>query len=234
LRARLLSQPPAPTGTLDELSASTAREASRTQREVARLSALAGVQVPANEILFFPRLPVRVDTVTARRGSSVSGSVMRVTGSRLTINSSLSVSDAKLVRRGDPVVIEEQDLGVKARGTVAQVANTPGTNRVDPNRFFFSVRPHTDLPSLVGASVKLTISVNSTQGSVLAVPVSAVSVGGDGNSRVQVRRRGRTELVTVVPGLAAAGLVEVRPANGERLAPGDLVIVGSNGGGNGP
>ena len=81
--------------------------------------------------------------------------------------------------------------------------------------------------ALVGASVKLTIAVKSTKGLVLAVPANALSVGGDGDSRVQVRRGGRTTLVKVVPGLAAQGLVEVRPAGSAALAPGDLVIVGS-------
>jgi hypothetical protein len=75
--------------------------------------------------------------------------------------------------------------------------------------------------------VKLTIAVKSTKGAVLAVPASALSVGGDGESRVQVRRAGATRLVKVVPGLAAGGLVEVSPASGERLSVGDLVVVGS-------
>jgi hypothetical protein len=79
--------------------------------------------------------------------------------------------------------------------------------------------------------VKLTVAVKSTRGAVLAVPSSALSVGGDGSSRVEVRRGGRTERVIVVPGLAADGLVEVRPAAGERLEPGDQVIVGATRGG---
>jgi hypothetical protein len=125
------------------------------------------------------------------------------------------------------VTIEDQDLGIKARGRVSQVADTPGTNRVDASRFYFAVTPDARVRALVGASVKLTIAVKSTKGEVLAVPASALSVGGDGNSRLQVRRGTGTRLVKVVPGLAAEGLVEVRPAGGERLAPGDLVIVGS-------
>jgi hypothetical protein len=132
------------------------------------------------------------------------------------------------VRVGDPVTIEEQDLGVTAHGTVSQVAATPGTNRVDPSRFYMAVLPDGGFPQLVGTSVKLTISVKSTQGSVLAVPPSALSVGGDGNSRVQVRRNGQTLLVKVVPGLAAENLVEVRPASTERLRAGDLVVVGAS------
>jgi hypothetical protein len=209
------------------IASAAANEARRTQAEVARLSAEARIQVPANEILFFSTLPLRVDAVKAKRGSAVSGSVMSVTSSRLVVDSSLSVSDAKLVRPGDPVVIEDQDLGIKAGGRVSVVAETPGTNRVDPSRFYLAVAPGAGVKALVGASVKLTIAVKSTKGLVLAVPANALSVGGDGDSRVQVRRGGRTTLVKVVPGLAAQGLVEIRPARTAALAPGDLVIVGS-------
>ncbi len=214
-------------GTLRAISDSARREARRTQAVVDHLSRQAGVQVPANELLFFRSLPVRVDTVKAKRGSAVTGPVMKVTNSRLAVDSSLDVSDAKLVRAGDPVAIEEQDLGVRARGRVSQVADAPGTNRVDPSRFYFAVVPEVGFPQLVGTSVKLTISVKSTKGKVLAVPPSALSIGGDGNSRLQVLRGGRTVTVTVVPGLAAEGLVEVKPERGQELRAGDLVIVGS-------
>ena len=225
--ARIAARTTKSTATLRAIVRSDASEARRTAREVRRLSAESSVQVPANEILFFGSLPLRVDSVTAKRGSAITGPVMRVTNSRLAIDSSLEVSDAKLVHVGDPVTIEEQDLGVTAHGVVSQVADAPGTNRVDPSRFYMAVIPDAGLPSLVGTSVKLTISVKSTQGSVLAVPPSALSVGGDGNSRVQVRRNGQSQVVNVVPGLAAENLVEVRPAGSARLSVGDLVVVGA-------
>jgi hypothetical protein len=225
-RVRILSGP-ADTAAMHAIATAAADEERRTRAEVARLSAEARIQVPANEVLFFPTLPLRVDAVKAKRGSAVSGSVMSVTSSRLVVDSSLSVSDARLVRPGDPVVIEDQDLGIKAGGRVGLVAQTPGTNRVDPSRFYLAVTPGTGVRALVGASVKLTIAVKSTKGLVLAVPANALSVGGDGDSRVQVRRGPRTTLIKVVPGLAAQGLVEIRPAGRAALAPGDLVIVGS-------
>jgi putative peptidoglycan binding protein len=225
-RVQILSRP-TDTRALRAIAAASADEAHRTQAEVQRLATQSKVQVPANEILFFGSLPLRVDAVKARRGGAVSGSVMSVTTSNLVVDSSLSVSDAKLVLVGAPVVIEDQDLGLKARGTVSQKSDTPGTNKVDPSRFYFAVAPATSVRALVGASVKLTIAVKSTKGAVLAVPASALSVGGDGDSRVQVRRAGRTQVVKVFPGLAAGGLVEVRPAGNARLAAGDLVIVGS-------
>jgi hypothetical protein len=77
--------------------------------------------------------------------------------------------------------------------------------------------------------VKLTISVKSSKGAVMAVPVSSLSVAGDGNTRVRVHRAGQTQPINVVPGLAAGGLVEVRPERTELLRPGDLVVVGSRG-----
>jgi peptidoglycan hydrolase-like protein with peptidoglycan-binding domain len=217
------------TGTLEAIADAAGREARRTRAVVARLSTEAGIRVPADEVIFLPDLPVRVDEVKSKRGDSLAGPVMTVTSSRVVVNSSLGVSDAKLVHVGDRVTIEEQELGIRAKGRVAELDRTPGTRKVDPNRFYFSVVPTSPVPALVGASVRLTIAVKSTRGAVLAVPVSALSVGGDGSSRVQVRSGGRTELLEVVPGLAAEGYVEVQPAGEERLHTGELVVVGARG-----
>jgi hypothetical protein len=208
---------------------SASQEAHDTAADVSRLARKMGIQVPANEVLFFPTLPLRVDSVRARRGDTVNGRVMTVSNSRLAIDSSLSLNDAKLVHTGDEVKIEEPDLGIKATGVVSQVADRPGTHKVDPGRVYLEVVPQTAPGQLVGASVKLTIAVKSTEQAVLAVPITALSVGADGESRLQVQRPGgHTEYVTVAPGLAAKGLVEVRPLDG-KLAPGDLVIVGERG-----
>ena len=213
------------------LSESAAREAQETEAEAARLAGTIGIQVPANEVLFFPTLPLRVDSVRVRRGDTAAGNVMTVSNSRLAIDSSLSLNDAKLVRPGARVTIEEPDLGVRATGAVTQVADRPGTHKVDPARVYLEVAPGTAPAQLVGASVKLTIAVKSTQEAVLTVPVNALSVGADGSTRVQREGAGgRTEYVEVEPGLAAHGLVEVRPVS-DRLAADDLVIVGASGAG---
>ena len=74
-----------------------------------------------------------------------------------------------------------------------------------------------------------TISVKTTEGEVLAVPVAALSMASDGTTRVQVKSpQGPPRYVTVEPGLAAKGLVAVSPLQGQ-LGPGDLVVVGANG-----
>jgi len=203
-----------------------AKEARSTQQDVSRLARKIGVTVPADEVLFFNTLPLRIDSVRVRRGDVVNGRVMTVSNSRLAIDSSLSITDAKLVRRGAPVEIEEPDLGIKTTGVVTQVADAPGTHKVEQGRVYLAITPKSAPAQLVGASVKLTIAVKSTQQAVLTVPITALTVGADGNSRVQVQRSGGgSEYVTVEPGLAAQGLVEVRPVKGA-LAPGNLVIVG--------
>ena len=225
-RVRVMERP-ASTRTLRTIAGAAVQEEQRTRADVQRLAAKSGVQVPADEVLFFTSLPLRVDTVKAKRGSTVSGAVMSVTNSRLAIDSSLTASDARLVHAGDRVTVEDQDLGIKLRGRVGRVADTPGTNGVDPSRFYLEVVPEVGSATLVGASVKLTIAVKSTSGRVLVVPVSALSLGDDGNARVQVRSQARTRLVRVVPGLSASGLAEVRPMAKGELRPGDLVIVGS-------
>ena len=189
------------------------------------LSDRTGIQVPADEVLFFPDLPRRVDDVKVKRGDPVTAELMTVSGLALSIDTSLSSNDAKLVNVGAKVAIEEPDLGIKATGSVTVRSEQPGTNAVDPQKFYVEVTPDSAPDSLVGASVKLTIPVKSTAGDVLAVPLSALAVGASGASRVEVVAGATTRFVDVVPGLVAQGLVEVTaPAGG--LAEGDNVVVG--------
>ena len=188
-----------------------------------------GLQIPAGEILFFPVLPVRVDEAKLAVGEEATGAVMTVTSSRLVVESALSASDAKLVKEGGAVAIRATESGVEATGTVTQIATSPGTYGVDPQRYYLEVTPTGLDLSLNGASVVQTISVQTTEGEVLAVPVAALSMASDGTTRVQVQAaKGPPHYVRVEPGLAAKGLVAVNPVDGE-LGVGDLVVVGANG-----
>lgn len=187
----------------------------------------AGGQVPADELLFFPSLPLRVDDAKVRPGETPSGPVMTVTSPELTVAAALSGDDVKLVREGAAVAIDDPDQGVRATGTVGEVATTPGTRGVDPQRFFVEVIPRDAPESLIGASVVLTIAVSSTEADVLAVPVAALSASADGTTRLEVQLPDlTTRSVTVTPGLVARGLAAVTPVDGA-LAPGDLVVVGA-------
>jgi hypothetical protein len=207
-------------------------ELRRVQGEYSSLAARSGIQVPADEILFFAQTPVRVDAVAAHNGTQLNGALMTVSNTRLAIDSSLSPQEKDLVHRGDRVRIEEQDLRIEIGGRVAQVADKPGTHAdFDPGRTYFEVTPFNAPAALVGASVKLSIAVQSTHGEVLAVPVNALSVGADGRERVQVDRgSGAPVLVYVRTGLRAQGFVEVAPRIAGELKEGDRVVIGSGDG----
>jgi hypothetical protein len=161
----------------------------------------------------------------ARIGDPAKGTVLSVTDYQLAIDSSLTLEAAPLVKPGMPVAISEEALGVKAKGVVARVANTPGTNGVDGFHIYFEVRVTETSARLEGFSVRLTIPVKSTRGAVTVVPISALSLAADGKSRVQVENKGALEYVVVEPGLSADGYVEVTPV-GRSFAPGQLVVVG--------
>lgn len=184
-----------------------------------------GVQVPADEIVFIPTLPVRVEEVTTLVGHEARGPIMSVTDNQLVIDSALPLDAALLVKPGMPVAIDEQALGIKATGAVTRVADTPGTHGVDGYHIYFEVRVDKTPTALAGFSLRLTIPIESTKGSVIVVPLSAVSLAADGTSRVQVQRDGALEYIAVKPGLSADGFVEVEPVEGT-LAAGQLVVVG--------
>lgn len=184
-----------------------------------------GVQVPVDEIVFFPTVPVRVKQVNGAVGDPVSGPVLTVTNNQLVIDASLRLDEAPLVKPGMAVTIDERDLGIEATGVVGMVADTPGTFGVDGFHVYAEILVNETPLSLEGVSLRLTIPIESTGGGVIAVPVSALSLAADGSSRVQVENRGALEFVRVEPGLAAGGFVEVTPVEGT-LAPGQLVVVG--------
>lgn len=184
-----------------------------------------GVQIPADEIVFLPSLPVRVQEISAAVGAPATGTVMSVTDFRLAVDSGLPLDTAQLVKPGMKVSIDEPALGIKATGVVAMVAASPGTRGVDGFHFYFETRVDDTPVPLDRVSVRLTIPVKSTQGEVTAVPVSALSLSVDGVSRVQIDNNGVLEYVTVKPGLSAGGFVEITAVEG-KLVPGQLVVVG--------
>jgi peptidoglycan hydrolase-like protein with peptidoglycan-binding domain len=209
-----------------ELDARLAADrAARLAADLALAKSRIGIQVPADEIVFLPTMPVRVQEVTALVGNVASGPVLSVTDNQLAVDSGLPLDAASLVKAGMSVAIDEQALGIEATGKVAWVAETPGTNGVDGYHIYFEVRVDPTPTPLQGVSLRLTIPIQSTDGAVTVVPISALSLSADGASRVQVQREGALEYLAVKPGLSADGFAEVASIGGT-LEPGQLVVVG--------
>ena len=185
-----------------------------------------GVWIPAGELIFLERLPVRVDLLTAERGSSVTGPFMTVSGSELAIRGSVADSDVALVREGGEAFIEDSLLADPLRGEIRLVADRPGTNNVAGSRYYIEIVADGIPDELVGSNVKVVIPVGGTAGEVLAVPAAALSSTADGSAQVEVHQPdGTTRFVRVEPGLSAEGLVEITPLDGE-IVEGDLVAIG--------
>ncbi len=219
-RAELL----APKDTSAERSAlSDARQRlsdARSALSAARLAA--GVPLPASEVFFVKTLPRRVDDVKVSRGSLVSGPVMSVSGANLVVTIQVDAETKQLLRTGMPASFDLGD-GDQIAASVKRI--TRNQDKYDVVLAPKRLTPR-QLELIRNANVKVTIPVRSTRGKVLAVPVSALSAGSGGESRVEVvRGDGKVDLVTVQVGLSADGYAEIRPTGG-RLVAGDQVVVG--------
>jgi len=200
----------------------------KAQEELAKVQAQVGTPVPSGEFMFFKAFPIRVDVVNTKRGGLASGELMTVSGSRLAVDSSVSVEEAELLKEGDPVTIELSRIDVEVGGTISKIADRPGTNNVAAHEVYIEILPDEIRSELNNANVKITIPVaaRSTEGDVLAVPVSALSATAGGDTIVTVEAADKTvRTVKVKPGLTASGLVEVTPTEGE-LSEGERVVVG--------
>lgn len=193
---------------------------------VAGSRAVGGVQLPADEVIYLLSTGLRVSEVVAVVGTAPVGPLLRVTNSDVVIKGALTLDEAKLVKADMEVIIDEPTLGIEATGTVGRVADRPGTDGADGFHVSVEIIVADPPPTLVGASVRLTVPVTSTSRAVLAVPLSAVSLAPDGTSRVQRSVNGAVEFVPVEPGVAGEGYVEITATGEAVLAEGDLVVIG--------
>jgi multidrug efflux pump subunit AcrA (membrane-fusion protein) len=200
--------------------------------------------LPASEVVFVPTLPRRVDDVTAKRGGTVTGEFMNVSGATIQISGSATRADAELLTVGaaGTVTLEGQELPV----TVAAITDAadkaadpdapkgeeekkPAAPKGDRRAVIFSLGSLTpeQVAALQNANVRVRVPVSSTQGEVLAVPLAALTAGPGGESRVELAGADgkASSLVTVTTGLAADGYVEISSAESP-LEAGDLVVVG--------
>ncbi|MEV8097680.1 peptidoglycan-binding protein [Kitasatospora sp. NPDC085879] len=216
----------------------------KLRSRAAGVKAASGPMVPADEIVYLPGFPARVDSVTGKVGSVVSGKVLTLSAGALVVTGRLTAADRGLVRPGQRVEILSEVTGLKASATVAAVADTAdvpqagggtqpqGQGQAEqalggPAGYRLTVQPDAPLdPRLAGQDVRLTIVAASSAGPVLVVPVSAISAAADGRTVVTVYENGQRRRVEVTPGTVGGGSAEVRPIIDGAVKEGDHVIVG--------
>lgn len=220
------------------------------QANLQALQLVTGPRISPGEIVFVPVLPSTLTEVYVGLGAAVQGPIGTLATSSTLITGRVSRVDASLVAVGAAVSIDIRGSGVTTTGSVVSVGAPPAQPSGDTNEGGFSpsspgpdqsgrlvVTITPDDPDTVSQYVfwdaRIVVSIASTDGEVLVVPVAALTVGPDQTSQVEVERTPATddepaitEVVTVEVGLTANGLAEVRPAAGSDLAEGDRVVVG--------
>ncbi len=212
---------------------------------LATLEAEVGTVLPAGEVVFLPNLPITFTSVNASVGAAPPGdAIAEVSSTDTEITGSVSKADASLLVVGSPANIQVPDLGVEVGGTLKEIrkpkqaddGGNGGGGGSTSDRLEVVVVADDSSQLMPGFSVRIGVTVSSTAGEVLAVPVAAVFVGADGTSKVEVERSAAlgsraavTELVEVEVGLSAQGYIEITP-NGADLVEGDRVVVGSDSG----
>ena len=230
-RARLvaLSTPGVGGATLLQAVKVAEAEVNRLTAELAKVSKGVGIQIPANELVFFPKLPLRIDDTKVKRGDPASAEVMTVSGTRLAVDSALLTTEARLTKLDAAVSIESPEFAYESAGHVSFIADKPGLRNTDAQHIAIELTPDDAPLQLVGASVRITIPTKTTNGAALVVPISALSVRADGSTQLQVQSSsGTVSTVIVTPGLSAQGFVEVVPLEGT-LVEGARVVIGTKG-----
>jgi hypothetical protein len=227
--------------------------------ELARLEAETGIVVPANEVVFFNALPLRIDESKLAAGDALSGVFMTVSTQRVAVDSSVDPADASGLQVGQDAEIEASDLQITLNAKITEIASSTGTKGAAAGRIYVELTPAEEEPAqpepsasdpaaangqpqfenrkprltdLNGLPVKVTIPVSSTSGKVLAVPTAAVSAAIDGTTRVEVEDSpgAPTRLVQVTAGLRAEGFVQITPTKPSDIKEGDTVVTGTSNG----
>jgi hypothetical protein len=187
-----------------------------------------GKSVPSGEILFLPRLPVRLTASKVQPGAPAAGEVGTVADPALVINGTVSPDDAVLIKVGMRATLSYPG-GRTFAATVSGVGGRVKARGTDTAGVPVRLKPtdQSGLVPLVGEAVKVSITVGGTGHRVLSVPVAAVFTASDGGTRVTVRDpSGQVRDVPVETGLSTGGYVQITSAGAGVLKVGSLVVVG--------
>ncbi|WP_025272631.1 peptidoglycan-binding protein [Haloglycomyces albus] len=183
-----------------------------SQSELSELRSETGIVVPRGEIVSIANLPRVVAEVSARIGGTPEPGAVVLEGTSALVESHVTAGEADLLSEGDEAELLDSTNGAQLQGRVSAIeplADAPDSMEV-------TVEPSTAFGDDTSANVRVRIPVGSTDGEVLAVPISAVYTSGDGDTKVRViagSGDGARD-VTVELGLSSEGMVEVSAGDG--------------------
>lgn len=197
---------------------------------LAAVRAQSGVVVPGSEIVAVWPLPATLIAVGLRVGDPLEGGpAFTFSSGSPVVEAWVSPAQRSVMSVGDSAVLTVE--GAEISGEVASIdaEMTASPRGLDGHRV--EIVTTTVLPvSALGSETTTIIESRLTDGSVPAVPVSAVQVDSDGNPTVaEVAADGSQIVHPVRLGASAAGFVELLPAehDGPLPADGATVVVSS-------
>lgn len=179
----------------------------KVRRDEAALAAV--TPLPRAQIMFLNEFPSRVTAMDVSVGDLIDGDHVGIEVSRGSIGVvvELTPEAGHLVHKGMAVSVEDARSGVSFTATVD---SEPASTRAGDSVEIFVMPDSPISPDLVGTDVKVTIQLAATAGRVLAAPITAVTTGADGTSRVElVTPDGTTKDVRVRTGVMIDGWVEL-------------------------
>lgn len=180
--------------------------------------------IPVGELLFLPSFPASVVEAKGKVGDSVTDSVLRLVAGAVRVSAPVPSAQRQLVERGAKVVLSSEVLGIDATGKVGEAIT--GSDGAPAVEFI----PDEPLPARwAGQGVRVRVISASTAQEVLAVPVAALFMGGDGGAEVIVVTDAaavppQTTRLPVEVGVVGGGYAAVIPKDGS-LNVGDLVLI---------
>ncbi|MFF6993674.1 peptidoglycan-binding protein [Streptomyces sp. NPDC008313] len=190
-----------------------------------------GTKVPAGEIVFLPRLPVRVDKAKVRAGDTPDGEVATVTSSDVVVEAVVPGSDAASLREGMTVQITTAD-GKQAEGVLSEIGGSGTTSEdagsgagtgpdAEPGGTSGSGEPESTGTSGGGASEPVPLKVTIAKPGPLAE-----STGGAATVTIEVGESDGKVLAVPVAAVqtSAGGQARVRVERDGRVRRVDVVL----------
>ncbi len=164
-----------------------------------------------------------VVTMKASLGQDASTAEVQLAAGDLVVLVDQTPAATDLMRLGAHVALTAEILKQTATGRITKIL--PGKAGTDPTAVVTPDKPLN--PRWAGQDVRVQITEASSEGKVLAVPVSAVSLDGDGNTKIVLLRDGKRIEVPVLVGATGGGYAQITPTGSNHVAEGDDVIVGA-------
>ncbi len=224
-RLALAKTPEVPESLRQQLT-SAQRDLDTANKALAKFGATVGVVVPAGEVVFVPDVPSKIVGLKTSVGATATGELFSLAQSAVVLRARVGAEAKKRLTADAKIKIDAPD-GTQIDGTVMADDSTTLSKPISLDEVLIEPKSSAPFAELVDSSARVTITAQSTDGKVFAVPVTALVDLADGTSRLEVvDSAGMRRKIAVKAGVTAGGFAQVTPIGTDTLKETDQVVVG--------